>query len=67
MRKEKLLVTSCFFFSHNVFNSYISLVRQNALLCVNGLTAHWQPKVNNLDVDDNQLLFCLSKCELLFC
>ena len=35
--KEKLLVTSNFFFSHNVFHSYISVVRQNAALCGNGL------------------------------
>ena len=36
--KEKLLVTSNFSFSHNVFHSYISLVGQNAVLCGNGLT-----------------------------
>ena len=35
---EKLLVTSDFSFCHNVFHSYISLVRQNAVLCGNGLT-----------------------------
>ena len=35
--KEKLLVTSNFSFSHSVFHSYISLVRQNAALCGNGL------------------------------
>ena len=35
--KEKLLVTSNFSFSHNVFYSNISLVRQNAALCGNGL------------------------------
>ena len=34
----KLLVTSNFSFSHNVFHSYISLVRQNAVLCGNRLT-----------------------------
>ena len=33
----KLLVTSNFSFSHNVFYSYISLVCQNAVLCGNGL------------------------------
>ena len=32
-----MLVTSDFSFSHNVFHSYISLVRQNAVLCGNGL------------------------------
>ena len=35
VRKEKLLVTSNFSFSHNVFYTYISLVRQNAALCGN--------------------------------
>ena len=35
--KEKLLVTSNFSFSQNVFYSYISLVHQNAALCGNGL------------------------------
>ena len=34
---KKLLVTSNFSFSHNVFHSYISLVRQHAVLCGNGL------------------------------
>ena len=36
VEKEKLLVTSNFSFSHNVFHSYISLVRQNVALCGNG-------------------------------
>ena len=35
--KEKLLVTSNFSFSHNVFHRYISLGCQNAALCGNGL------------------------------
>ena len=35
--KEKLLVTSNFSFSHNVFHNYISLLRQNVALCGNGL------------------------------
>ena len=30
-------MTSNFSFSHNVFNSYISLLRQNAASCGNGL------------------------------
>ena len=30
---RKLLVTSSFSFTHNVFHSYISLVHQNAALC----------------------------------
>ena len=34
---EKLLVTSNVSFSHNVFHSFISLMRQNATLCGNGL------------------------------
>ena len=36
--KEKLLVTSNFSCSHNVFLSCISLVHQNAALCGNGLS-----------------------------
>ena len=35
---KQLLVTSNFSFSHNVFHSYISLMRQNAALCRNGLS-----------------------------
>ena len=31
---EKLLVTSSFCFSHNVFHSYVSLVRQYSALCL---------------------------------
>ena len=34
---EKLLVTSNFSFPHNVFHSYISLVRRNVALCGYGL------------------------------
>ena len=46
--KEKLLVTSNFSFSHNVFHSYISLVRQNAALCGNGFTLyHTIPTFND--------------------
>ena len=37
MRNGELLVTSNFSFSNNVFHSYISLVRQNAVLSGNGL------------------------------
>ena len=37
LKKEKLLVTSNFSFSYNVFYSYISLVHQNGVLCGNGL------------------------------
>ena len=35
---RKHCVTSNFSFTHNVFQSYISLVHQNAVLCSNGLT-----------------------------
>ena len=38
--KDKLLVTSNCSFSHNVFHSYIFLVRQNAVLFGNGLTIY---------------------------
>ena len=37
LEKEKLLVTSNFSFSHNVFHSYISFVRQNAVFSGTGL------------------------------
>ena len=37
--KLKLLVTSNFSFSHNVFHGYISLVCQNAVLCGNELNS----------------------------
>ena len=37
-RRNKLLVTSNFFFSHNVCHSYISFVHQNAALFGNWLT-----------------------------
>ena len=41
--KEKLLVTSNFSFSHNVFHSYISIVHQNTVSCGNGLiTSLWK-------------------------
>ena len=42
LEKEKLLVTSNFSSSHNVFHGYIALVRQNAVLCGNGLTKNPQ-------------------------
>ena len=45
---EKLLVTSNFSFSHNVFYSYISLVRQNAALCGNGDTLDKSILINNI-------------------
>ena len=35
--KEKLLVTNNFSFSHDIFHSYISLVRQNVAFSGNGL------------------------------
>ena len=37
VRKEEILVTSNFSFSHIVFHRYISLVCQNVALCGNGL------------------------------
>ena len=38
LEMEKLLVTSNFCFSHNVFHGYISLGCQIRVLCGNGLT-----------------------------
>ena len=53
--KEKLLVTSNFFFSHNVFKRlYISVVHQNAVLCGNGLTT-WRKRP-----DENMMTFNFS-------
>ena len=45
VKKEKLLVTSNFSFSHDVFYSYISIVHQNAALCGNGLTLYQTTKI----------------------
>ena len=48
MKKDNSQVTSNFPISHNVFHSFISLVRQNAVLCGNGLTLHHTiPTFNN--------------------
>ena len=44
--KKKLLVTSNFFFSHNVFNSWLLLVRQSEYSWSEGLT-HYLLKVDN--------------------
>ena len=43
-KKKKLLVTSNFSFSHNVFHSYISSVCQNVALFGNGLRDHYSDK-----------------------
>ena len=48
-RKEKSLVTSNFFFSYNVFHSYIFLVSQNVALCGNGLTRWCRVELNSMD------------------
>ena len=37
VRKGEIACYKQFSFSHNVFHSYISLMRQNAALCGNGL------------------------------
>ena len=50
---EKLLVTSNFSFSHNIFHSYKSLVCPSAVLCGNGLIKiEWivSEKMSNLKV-----------------
>ena len=56
--KEKLLVTSNFSFSHNVFHSYIlSLQLQNAAMCGNGLTKQQNYRLDQAlgkDVYSNQ-------------
>ena len=40
-------MTSNFSFSHNVFHSYICLVRQNTALCGNGLSHKIGPRVTS--------------------
>ena len=45
-KKEKLLVTSNFSFSHSVFKRLVSQGRQKASLCGNGLTF---PKVKKFN------------------
>ena len=37
VRKGEIACYKQFFFSHNVFHSYISVMRQTATLCGNGL------------------------------
>ena len=39
--KKKLLITSNFFFSHNVFKSCLLLMRQNEYIWSKGLTLHY--------------------------
>ena len=60
--KEKLLITNNFSFSHNVFDSYISLLCQNAELRSNGLmiyitllpvVSHFHVKKVPLDLKQN--------------
>ena len=48
LEKEKLLVTSNFSFSHNVFKSCLLLMRQNGYLWSKGL----KKKTNDLDTKE---------------
>ena len=45
LEKEKLLVTSNFFFSHNVFKSCLLLMRQNDYLWSKGLRRHHENNI----------------------
>ena len=58
--KEKLLITSNFSFSHNVFQSYISLVRQNVALCGNGLNSTMKAALKTQMFSSSKFLFFLS-------
>ena len=50
VRKGEIACYKQFLLSHNVFHRYISLVRQNAALCGNGLTLyHTIPSLNPPD------------------
>ena len=51
VKKEKLLVTSNFSFSHNVFHSFTSLVSQNAALCGNGLKFTGKHEIKTLTLN----------------
>ena len=58
--KEKLLVSSNLSFSHNVFHSYISLVRRSAALCGNGLRHESIKSISNYQLwntDNIKLIF----------
>ena len=62
---EKLLVTSNFSSSHNVFHSYmyISLVRQNAVLCGNGLKKKLKKcEIHTLVIEWNYI--CIRKIQI---
>ena len=49
-KKEKLLVTSNFSFSHSVFKRVVSQGHQNVSLCGNGLTLHQMTKIIDMSI-----------------
>ena len=73
-KKEKLLVTSNFFFSHNVLHNYVSLVCQNVVLCGNGLreelstilSSNLKMSATSLSLEQSQICClgkgCIPKC-----
>ena len=61
---EKLLVTSNFSFSHNVFSRYISLVRQNGVLFCNGLNDAGSKFECNENIQDKREIAMLSNFAL---
>ena len=67
---EKMLATTNFSFSRDVFHSYISLVHQNVALCVNGLIdvkkkIYMYSKLQY--ISQNIYLDCIDHCSQLFC
>ena len=64
VRKGEIAFTRNLSFFHNVFHSYISLVRQNAALCGNGLIirrAVLLSQESSLNAQDSDYL--LSQCK----
>ena len=57
MEKEKLLVTSNFFFSHIVFKSCLLLIRQNEYLWSKGLKVEAYKLFEDSDADISWLHF----------
>ena len=59
MRKEEIACTSNFSFSHNVSYNYISLARQNVVLCDNGLMKALElSSIKSFHTDNSKVLLC---------
>ena len=64
--KEKLLVTSNFCFSHNIFHSFISVVHQNVALCGNVLTLYSINTYFNASTTDSFWKHCRKRSNFFF-